>query len=180
LYDLVGTTATVVLATGAPRGQRWLHCASAGDSRAVLCRGGAAAELSRDHKPELPEESERIRAAGGLVGPHGRIVLCGQGGLNLSRSMGDFAYKAQKHLAADAQMVIPHPEVRSCRVREGDEFFAIGSDGLFESCGSGELVASIRGAFSRGLPVELVVRALLQEATSGGDNTTLCLVRFEQ
>lgn len=178
LYDLVGTTATVVLVIRAPCGRRRLYCASTGDSRAVLCRGGEAVDLSRDHKPELPEEGGRIRAAGGLVGPQGRIVLHGHGGLNMSRSLGDFAYKAQRHLAADLQMVIPHPEVRSFPVEEHDEFFAIGSDGVFDSFDNEELVTSIRGALSLGLPMDLVVKAPFQEALPSGDNTTLCLVRF--
>lgn len=40
--------------------------ANAGDSRCVLCRGGAAVDLSSDHKPDLPEELERIEAVGWL------------------------------------------------------------------------------------------------------------------
>lgn len=37
-----------------------LTVANAGDSRCVLCRGGAAIEMSSDHKPDLPEEMVRI------------------------------------------------------------------------------------------------------------------------
>lgn len=33
-----------------------LHCHAAGDSRAVLCRGGRALQLSDDHKPNRPDE----------------------------------------------------------------------------------------------------------------------------
>ena len=40
-----------------------LYVANAGDSRAVLCRAGAAVELSEDHKPEDPLEKARIQAA---------------------------------------------------------------------------------------------------------------------
>ena len=44
-----------------------LYTANAGDCRAVLCRDGRALRLSRDHKPELPEERQRIEEAGGRV-----------------------------------------------------------------------------------------------------------------
>ncbi|EFJ39763.1 hypothetical protein VOLCADRAFT_35338, partial [Volvox carteri f. nagariensis] len=57
-----GTTALVSVQVG-PK----LYTANTGDCRAVLCRGGRAVRLSRDHKPELPEERTRIEAAGGRV-----------------------------------------------------------------------------------------------------------------
>ena len=62
-----------------------LYVANAGDSRAVLCRAGAALPLSEDHKPALAGEEKRIMAAGGFVTPQGRI----NGNLNLSRALGD-------------------------------------------------------------------------------------------
>jgi serine/threonine protein phosphatase PrpC len=41
--------------------------ANAGDSRCVLCRGGAAVDLSSDHKPDLPEELARIEEVGAQI-----------------------------------------------------------------------------------------------------------------
>jgi len=38
-----------------------------GDSRAVLCRGGLAVDLSLDHKPEDEIELTRIKKAGGYL-----------------------------------------------------------------------------------------------------------------
>lgn len=60
--QLDGTTALVSVQVG-PK----LYTANAGDCRAVLCRDGRALRLSRDHKPELPDERQRIEAAGGRV-----------------------------------------------------------------------------------------------------------------
>jgi Protein phosphatase 2C len=42
-----------------------LTVANAGDSRCVLCRGGAALDMSSDHKPDLPEEADRIEEVPG-------------------------------------------------------------------------------------------------------------------
>lgn len=73
--------------------------ANVGDSRAVLSRAGTAVDLSVDHKPEDDEEKRRIikvsslssltLKAGGEISEDGRV----NGGLNLSRALGDHAYK---------------------------------------------------------------------------------------
>lgn len=65
-----------------------LFVANAGDSRCVLCRGQETVALTDDHKPTNPDEERRIKAAGGFVSD-GRI----NGGLNLSRAIGDMNYK---------------------------------------------------------------------------------------
>lgn len=75
-----GCTANVVLIT-----PTHFYVANAGDSRSVLCREGRAMDLSFDHKPESEEEEKRIKSAGGVV-YMGRV----NGGLNLTRSFGDF------------------------------------------------------------------------------------------
>jgi serine/threonine protein phosphatase PrpC len=81
-------------------------CANAGDSRAILVvedesEGGKVIPLSRDHKPEIKEESQRIVRCGGRVdkfcengiksGPY-RVWLKHENfpGLAMSRSVGDF------------------------------------------------------------------------------------------
>ena len=50
--------------------------------------------MSFDHKPEDTPERDRIENAGGRVTPDGRV----NGGLNLSRAIGDHAYKTNKIL----------------------------------------------------------------------------------
>lgn len=53
-----------------------------------MCEAGNTVELSKDHKPDLPEERRRIIKSGGDV-MDGRV----NGMLALSRAMGDFDYK---------------------------------------------------------------------------------------
>lgn len=79
-----GCTAVVAVLKG-----HELYVANAGDSRCVVCRDGAALDMSIDHKPEDELEHNRITKAGGRVTMEGRV----NGGLNLSRAIGDHAYK---------------------------------------------------------------------------------------
>ena len=108
-----GTTSTVAYMRGAE-----VYVACSGDSRAVLgtISGGKvlAADLSRDHKPDHPEEMARIVAAGGTVSPPGdnnrpaRVWANGRVGLAMSRSLGDGLCKQCG--------VIPDPEASRERV----------------------------------------------------------------
>lgn len=81
-----GSTAAVVLLR-----QSVLYIAHCGDSRVVLCRRGEAIDMTKDHKPFLPEEKLRIESAGGWV-TNNRL----NGILGVSRSFGDIEYKYLK------------------------------------------------------------------------------------
>ena len=61
--DSIGCTANLVMVEN----NKKLFVANAGDSRAVLGRGGKAVALSFDHKPENDEERERIHKAGSTI-----------------------------------------------------------------------------------------------------------------
>ncbi|XP_051151227.1 protein phosphatase 2C 51-like isoform X2 [Andrographis paniculata] len=117
---MVGSTAVVVVV-----GKNEVVVANCGDSRAVLCRGGAPAPLSRDHKPDSADEKERIEAAGGRVlNWNGWRV---QGVLATSRSLGDHGLKPY---------VTSEPEVNVVTRSEMDEFLIIATDGLFDVVGN--------------------------------------------
>lgn len=124
--DGMGTTAVVALVHGGDSPE--VFCANVGDSRAVLARGDKAVALSRDHKPTTKSERRRIESAGGFVSPDERV----DGNLNLSRALGDFAYKKDPSLKATEQKISPEAEVRRKRLCSADDFLLIGCDGIFE------------------------------------------------
>ncbi|KAL9283965.1 putative protein phosphatase 2C 78 [Arabidopsis thaliana] len=114
--DAVGSTAVVSVLT-----PEKIIVANCGDSRAVLCRNGKAIALSSDHKPDRPDELDRIQAAGGRViywdGP--RVL----GVLAMSRAIGDNYLKPY---------VISRPEVTVTDRANGDDFLILASDGLWD------------------------------------------------
>lgn len=63
--------------------------------------------MSKDHKPDDPEEHRRIVAAKGWV-EDGRV----DGMLALSRALGDFEYKNNPNLKARDQKVTAFPDVK--------------------------------------------------------------------
>lgn len=115
-YRTVGSTAVVAVV-----GQRRIVVANCGDSRAVLSRGGVAVPLSTDHKPDRPDEMQRVEAAGGrVINWNGYRVL---GVLATSRSIGDYYLKPY---------VSAEPEVTVVDRTEQDEFLILASDGLWD------------------------------------------------
>lgn len=114
--DAVGSTA--VVAVVAPDKIIVSNC---GDSRAVLCRNGIAVPLSVDHKPDRPDELNRIQEAGGrVIYWDGARVL---GVLAMSRAIGDNYLKPY---------VISEPEVTITERSDEDECLILASDGLWD------------------------------------------------
>lgn len=114
--DAVGSTAVVAIVT-----PEKIIVANCGDSRAVLCRNGKAIPLSTDHKPDRPDELNRIQASGGRViywdGP--RVL----GVLAMSRAIGDNYLKPY---------VSCEPEVTITYRTAEDECLILASDGLWD------------------------------------------------
>ncbi|XP_024028069.1 probable protein phosphatase 2C 24 isoform X2 [Morus notabilis] len=114
--DAVGSTAVVAIVTPDK-----IVVANCGDSRAVLCRNGKPVPLSSDHKPDRPDELNRIQATGGRViywdGP--RVL----GVLAMSRAIGDNYLKPY---------VSCEPEVTITDRTADDDCLILASDGLWD------------------------------------------------
>ena len=172
-----GCTAVVACVRGSQ-----LVVANAGDSRAVLCRNGAALPLSEDHKPALERESSRIEQAGGWVTAQGRI----NGNLNLSRALGDLKYKGNAELPPSAQIITAEPDVRAHTLTEQDEFLVLACDGIWDCMSNQEVVDFVRERLPS-TPLHTIVEEMFERCVSedpkltqgiGGDNMTAIIVAF--
>lgn len=178
-----GTTAVVALIRG-----KQLIVANAGDSRCVVSEHGKAVDMSYDHKPEDELELARIKNAGGKVTMDGRV----NGGLNLSRAIGDHFYKRNKALPAEEQMISAMPDVKVLTLNEEHDFMVIACDGIWNVLSSQEVVDFIserfkpdQGGKTRALSsiVEELLDHCLAPDTSGDgtgcDNMTCMIVTFK-
>lgn len=112
-----------------------VYTANAGDSRCIIASEKGVIFETMDHKPDLPEERDRIEDAGGEIieeeYPDGwvdrRIFIRGQDypGLTMTRSLGDNCLKDHG--------VIALPDVECTQADEKDQpFMLLGSDGVWE------------------------------------------------
>lgn len=186
-----GSTGVMVLFD---RAKRVLHVANVGDSRAVMGQLNPDAKsprwdalaLTKDCKPDNPEERERIEVSGGTVSkllePDGTPVgpmrvwedaTLQKPGLATSRTFGDGCGRSVG--------VISTPVVTSHKLLPEDRFLLVASDGLWDSLGNDEAVRIV-GKFIH-IP-QVAVKALLEavrreEGGSLVDDTTVVLVLFQ-
>ena len=141
--SLSGSTCVFVIQLG-----EHIICANIGDSRAILIYEengqNKIFELSRDSKPDVPEEKKRIEILGGIVdqikdengertGPF-RVYMkdTEQPGLAMSRSFGD---KKAKYCG-----VIPIPDIIEYNLKWNYKYMVICSDGVWEFMSNEEVM----------------------------------------
>lgn len=195
---------TMILGLVYPEGNRSrLLIANVGDSRAVLCRGGAvgtdgeprlqAIRLSDDHKPGRPDEQRRVENMGGVVdlqgvwrvftpGPTtfgGRLIQ--RWGLAVSRAFGDLLLKEPERYGcpsvAPGGLVNGIPEIRVVDLDPAeDRFVIIACDGIWDVLSDDDAVACC----AQQSGAELAAMALLRRSYSAGsdDNLTAMVVSW--
>ena len=181
--SLGGTGTTVVLAL-IDHNDDTMYIANLGDSR--LVHGHKQLDVSSstdtvvidhatiDHKPDVPDETVRIRRAGGFVAQ--RRVL---GELAVSRALGDFRFKELPCAANSYQesyLVSEEPTLSSSKYSE-DHILIIASDGLWDVMANGEAIAIAYDAKKEGVDAskKLVDIAITKNSQ---DNITVIVVYF--
>ena len=149
-----------------------------------------AENLSRDHKPTIPEEAERILKVGGrirpmkdedgeFIGPM-RVYMRDKDmpGLAMTRSFGDYF--------GSTAGVISEPEVTEYFFKPEDKFIVLASDGLFEFIESQEIIDIIKDYYEKNDIVGCCeylykesTRKWIQEEEDTVDDITMILVFFE-
>jgi serine/threonine protein phosphatase PrpC len=171
-FERSGSTCVVAIVTPSH-----IICANAGDSRAIIRRGGKVLPLSFDHKPNNIPENERICQAGGFV-------KCKRvdGDLAVSRGLGDFSYKCNEALPVEQQKVIPDPEFVIYPRSKEDEFMILACDGVWdvatnEQCASFIQTLMNDGESDLGMICEEAIDTCLDK--NSRDNMTISMVTFE-
>ena len=163
-----------------------LYCANIGDSRAVLIRRSQPLALSRDHTPEVSEESKRIHAAGGSV-VLGRINAV----INVSRAFGDHIFKDNYDLPPTSQMIIALPEVTVVQFDQStDRALILMCDGIWNSMPNDDVVKYVETKLDRGTSLASITEGIISDILSdkielshgikGKDNMTILVVNFKE
>ncbi|KAI8017559.1 putative protein phosphatase 2C 60 [Camellia lanceoleosa] len=158
-----------------------LLVANAGDSRCVISRKGQAYNLTRDHKPNLEAENERILKAGGSV-RFGRV----NGNLNLARAIGDMELKQNKSLPAENQILTANPDVNTVELCDDDEFIVLACDGIWDCMSSQEVVDFVREQLKTETKLSVLCERVFDRCIAplaggkGCDNMTMILVQFKK
>ncbi|CAO2818033.1 unnamed protein product [Amaranthus hypochondriacus] len=157
--SLSGSTAVVVVQQGEE-----LIVANLGDSRAVL---GTLTEnrieavpLTKDMKPDVEEEADRIKKAKGRVFAHKsqphilRVWLPDEDvpGLAMTRAFGDFDLKSYG--------IIATPEVTRHRITSNDLFLVLACDGVWDVLSNDEVVSVVCSVKNK----ETAAKAIVDEA----------------
>uniref|UniRef100_A0A8C7NHK1 protein-serine/threonine phosphatase n=1 Tax=Oncorhynchus mykiss TaxID=8022 RepID=A0A8C7NHK1_ONCMY len=114
-----------------PGGCFTLTAANVGKCQAILCRDGKPLPLSLLHNVGLEEEYRRIRQHNAIITEDNKV----NGVTDSTRIMGySFLYPA----------VIPRPYVCTVTLTPQDEFFILGSRGLWDAVSASEAVEAVR------------------------------------
>ena len=136
-----------------------IYIANVGDSRCLLSmnNGKKFIEVTKDHKPNSPEEKKRIESFGGkiyqtetLIKKSSKLEIIGKklvgpyrvspGGLSVSRTIGDIEAKLEKY-GGNPNVVISEPDIFEYDLDKDDiDFFILGCDGIFDQLTSDEVI----------------------------------------
>ena len=154
IVDRSGSCAVVVIMV-----DKKIYIANVGDSRCILSmdNGKKFIEVTKDHKPNSPNEMKRIKKYGGNIyqtetlmnnnnnpNLNGKILLgpyrVFPGRLSVSRTIGDAEAKLEK-FGGNPHVIISEPDIFYYDLDKNDiDFFILGCDGIFDQVSTNEVL----------------------------------------
>lgn len=159
----MGTTANILLQCNSA-----IYLANVGDSLSVMFKNGEAIKLNQEHKTTLKSEYERITKCGGQI-INNRI----EGKLNLTRAIGDLAFKNRSNLKFYEQSVTAYPEITKVKNTDDIEFIIMGCDGLWDCVEPQKLCENISQRIKTGpeLPLSKIISDIFDQIISKTNNS---------
>lgn len=148
-------------------GNNYLNILNIGDCRCVICHNNIAIPLTKDHKPDKPEEEQRIKNLGGTIYFDGHDWRIDD--LSVSRSFGDLS--SEKYISCK-------PDVFEYLITSNDKFMVMACDGLWDVMENQEVIDFIlKNKNSQNLLNKLTDHALQKGST---DNISVIVVFFHE
>lgn len=169
--DTSGACALVCIAEGLN-----LTVAHCGDCRAILRTGEKSVQvLTKDHRPQDPEEKARIKSAGGFI-KGGRV----QGILAPSRGFGDFDVKAS---VPNSNVVIAEPDVKNFNLKVTSSKHAtliMATDGVWDAMDNNKAMDIVCKNMNKyGDPTRAAKKLCSTAATLNSDDVTCIVVQWK-
>lgn len=133
----MGSTCSIVIQydkynKNTKKGDKYINVINTGDCRSIICRDNFGIPLTKDHKPNWPEEKKRIEKLGGKIYYDGfdwRIK-----DLSVSRAFGDY----------DATPYVTHrPDIYRYKINKKDKFIVLACDGLWDVLSNQDVINHI-------------------------------------
>jgi serine/threonine protein phosphatase PrpC len=107
----------------------YINVLNTGDSRCILCRNNLEVALTKDHKPNWPEEQYRIERLGGKIAFDGYDWRIND--LSVSRAFGDLE---------SAPYLTNYPDIFRYKLTPSDKFLVLACDGLWDVMSNQDVV----------------------------------------
>lgn len=156
----MGTTANVLLIKN-----NYIYLANVGDSLSVMYKNGKAIPLNQEHKTTLLSESDRIIKSGTKI-INNRV----EGQLNLTRAIGDLAFKRNSNLKFFEQAVTAYPEITKIKLTPDIDFVVMGCDGVWDCVEPQKFCDHISSQLKKGNSINIILDEVFKEIISETNN----------
>jgi protein phosphatase 1L len=147
-------------------GDRFL-AANAGDTRVIIGTRKGFSFLTKDHKPDLPEERARIESLGGRVLSYGAPRV--EGILAMSRALGDTGLKP--YVSSEPRIVEGYPG------KEND-YAVLACDGVWDVLAPDDVIKTVRTVADPWRASEEISRQALDRGST--DNITVIILDLRE